>query len=93
MLFMMYCLDKTDSLDIRLSNRQAHLNYIRGISNNIHLAGPILGDDAETMQGSLFILEAETIEAVRTINANDPYQKAGLFAHVEIHPFKKVIGD
>jgi len=91
MLFMMYCLDKPDSLELRLANREAHLEYMTGEASRVRIAGPVFSHDGETMQGSLFIVEANTIDEVQELNRNDPYQIAGLFSDVTIRPFKKVI--
>ena len=93
MLYMMYCLDKQDSLELRMANREAHLEYIGSSSVKIQTAGPLLDEQGESMCGSLLILEAENIEKVRELNRNDPYQKAGLFSSVEIRPFKKTVGN
>jgi uncharacterized protein YciI len=44
------------------------------------------------MAGSLLILEAESLEDARAFNLDDPYQKAGLFASVQVTAFKATIG-
>ncbi|MFV2089215.1 MAG: YciI family protein [Pseudomonadales bacterium] len=91
MQFVMICEDKPDSLELRLANRENHLAYIGTRSDGIRLAGPMLSDDGEGMVGSLFIIEADSIEDVRDMNANDPYTRAGLFANVTIRPFRQVV--
>jgi uncharacterized protein YciI len=42
------------------------------------------------MLGSMFIVEANEIDEVRRFSEADPYRKAGLFARVELHPFRRV---
>jgi uncharacterized protein YciI len=44
------------------------------------------------MAGSLLILEADSLEDARGFNLGDPYQKAGLFASVQVTAFKASIG-
>ncbi len=56
------------------------------------MAGPFLDSDGKP-NGSLVILKAETIDEARAIAAEDPYAKAGLFAHVEIKPYNWVFNN
>jgi uncharacterized protein YciI len=91
MQFVMICEDKPDSLELRMSTREAHLAYIGENASMIKLAGPMLGDDGESMIGSVFILEAESRSDVEAMNANDPYTRAGLFGQVTIKPFRQVV--
>ncbi|MCA6298314.1 MAG: YciI family protein [Phenylobacterium sp.] len=90
-LYVLVCNDKPDSLELRLANREAHLAYARGFADRLKVAGPLL-DEAGNMAGSLLILEAESLEDARAFNLDDPYQKAGLFASVQVTAFKATIG-
>ena len=57
------------------------------------MAGPVLSDDGQTMIGSTFVIEFETLNEAKTWATEDPYAKAGLFEHTEIIPFIWLIGD
>ena len=48
-------------------------------------------DDAGQPNGTLAVIEAETKAVAAAIAASDPYARAGLFAQVEIRPWKWVI--
>lgn len=74
-----------------MAAREAHLAYSAEHRRMIKLAGPFLSDAGE-MAGSMFILEAEDAAAVEAFSAADPYRLAGLFASVEIRPWKVTIG-
>jgi len=89
MQFVIYCVDKPNSLELRMATRAAHLAYIDTKPIDIVIAGPLLGDDGG-MRGSLFIVEADDIAEVQRFSGADPYRKAGLFDRVEIHGFRKV---
>jgi len=89
MQFVIYCVDKPNSLELRMATRAAHLAYIGTKPIDIVIAGPLLGDDGG-MRGSLFIVEANDIAEVQRFSGADPYRKAGLFDRVEIHGFRKV---
>ena len=91
MHFYIRCVDKPGHLDVRKANREDHLAYIKGgFADRIVAAGPTLDPDMEGMNGSVFIIEFDSIEEAREFAANDPYAKAGLFESVVIRPFKKV---
>ncbi len=86
MLFAVIAVDKPDSLSLRMVTREAHFAYARE-TGVIRLGGPFL-DPKGDMAGSLIIFEADDIEAAKRWHANDPYVKAGLFAHSEVRPWK-----
>lgn len=91
MHFIVYCKDKPDSLELRMANREAHLNYVRG-SDCVRIGGPITGRNDE-MAGSVLVLEFDTLDQAQQWSDNDPYAKAGLFQSVEIHPFRWSVGN
>jgi len=91
MLYLMICEDHSDSLELRMATRTAHLAFIDTIRDQVRLAGPMLSDDGERMLGSLFLIEAASLDEARALNARDPYQQAGLFAKVTIRPFRQVV--
>ena len=91
MLFAAICLDKPGSLDFRLSTRPAHLDFLNAHATRIKLGGPFL-DAEERPIGSLLILECADLAAAQALLDKDPYAKAGLFASVELRPFRRVVG-
>ena len=86
MLFVVLATDKPNSLALRMATREAHFAYARE-TGVIKLGGPFLGPKDE-MAGSLIVFEAVDLAAARAWHANDPYVKAGLFAHSEVRPWK-----
>lgn len=82
--------DKPDSLELRMKTREVHLDYLRGVGDDLLVAGPILGDDGDTPVGSILIVEAESLEAARAFAAGDPYAQAGLFSSSNVMPWRKV---
>ena len=87
MLFALICTDKPDSLAIRLANRPDHVAYLESLGDPLVFAGPFTEADGQTMNGSLIVVEAASLEAARCIAAGDPFAKAGVFASVEIRPW------
>ena len=87
MLYAVICTDKPDSLAVRQTNRPQHVAYLEGLGSKLKAAGPFL-DEAGDPTGSLVIIEAETRAEAEAAAALDPYAKAGVFAHVEVRPWK-----
>lgn len=86
MLYALICTDKPHSLQIRLDNRPAHLDFLKGLGDGMKAAGPFLDDDGN-MTGSLVVIEASNRDEALAISEEDPYAKAGLFESVEIRPW------
>ena len=87
-LFVLICLDKPKSLDVRLGAREAHLAWVK--DQPLKFGGPFL-DEAGDMAGSLMIVEVADLAAARAFNAADPYTRAGLWGSVDIRPFRVTI--
>lgn len=93
MLYAVLCLDKPNSEDLRIATRDAHIVFLKSLGEAIKFGGPMF-DDAETgMIGSMIVFEAETLEAAKDAMAGDPYALAGLFASVDIRPWKWTVGN
>jgi len=90
-LYTLTCLDKPNSLEVRMAARSDHLAFAKELGERLKLGGPLL-DEAGQMVGSLLIVEAEDRAAVDALAAADPYTKAGLFERVEIRPFRVTVG-
>lgn len=90
-LFVLHCLDKAGSLDLRMATRQAHLAYAASFGGQMRLGGPLLDANGD-MAGSLIVMEAADLAAAQAFSADDPYTKAGLWERVDIKPFRATIG-
>jgi len=90
MLIALIAHDKPGALALRMENRQAHLAYIEE-TGVVAQAGPLL-DAQGQMAGSLVVLDVPDMAAAQSWAANDPYAQAGLFADVQLHAWKRVIG-
>ncbi len=88
MLFIAYCVDKEDHVDVRMATRPAHLDFMAAKGEALKLAGPTTGPDGETPNGSLIIFEDSSLEAAKEWIAGDPYAAADLFASVDVKPWK-----
>ncbi|MBI1260322.1 MAG: hypothetical protein GC184_01215 [Rhizobiales bacterium] len=91
MLFCIQCTDKPDALELRLANRDAHLNYWAE-ADCVKIGGPFTSDDGTVMNGSLLVIDVADRAKAEALAQNDPYKLAGLFAHVDIRAWKWLLG-
>ncbi len=89
-LFVLTCVDKPGSLDLRLSTRETHLAYLEDVGV-VKIAGPFLDHDGKPC-GSMLVVETDDLAAAQAFGENDPYSKAGLFQSVEVRPWRLVVG-
>ncbi|MBU1379029.1 MAG: YciI family protein [Alphaproteobacteria bacterium] len=90
-LFVLHCLDKPDSLPLRMATREAHLAYVGGRVAEIKVGGPMLNANGD-MAGSLLILDVADLAAAEAFSADDPYTKAGLWERVSVKALKATLG-
>ncbi len=91
MMYAIICMDKPDHGPVRMENRPAHLEYLKGHADKAVFVGPMLTDDGEGMIGSLLVMNFEDRAGAEAFADGDPYNQAGLFQSVTIAPWKKVI--
>lgn len=90
MHFAIVCLDKPDHGAVRTDNRPAHIEYLKAHAGQMLAVGPMLDGDGGSPLGSLLIMEFDDMAAAKNFAEADPYAKAGLFASVDIHHWRKV---
>jgi len=97
MLYAIVGHDVSDSLNLRLAARPAHVDRLQVLqqAGRLLLAGPfpaIDGDDPGSagFSGSLIVAEFDTLAAAQAWADSDPYVTAGVYADVSVKPFKKV---
>ena len=89
--------DVSGSLDKRMQARPAHLERLQGLQDagRLLLAGPFPAVDstdpgAAGFTGSLIVAEFATLKEAQTWADADPYVAAGVYAKVNVQPFRKV---
>ncbi len=98
MWYMICGHDNPGSLPARQSARPQHLARLEALRDQGRLlvAGPLPAIDAPDpgpagFTGSLIIAEFESLDAARAWADADPYIAAGVYAHVDVKPFRKVL--
>ncbi len=90
MRIVLTCIDKPHALDLRMTNRPAHVEHLN-TSGVVELAGPFLDANGQ-MCGSMIVLSVDTMQQALDWVSDDAYTKAGLFASVDVREWKRVIG-
>ena len=87
MLFVIIGHDAPEAKDKRPQYGPAHLAHLEPLAQagKIPLAGPFSDGS-----GSLIVIEAESLAALWSIVAADPYVINGIFDRVEVKPFRQV---
>ena len=98
---MFYAIRGTDvpnSLDKRKGARPAHIARLEKLrdAGRLLLSGPFPAIDAEDpgpagYTGSLIVAEFDSLEEARAWAQADPYVAAGVYAAVDVQPFRKVL--
>jgi uncharacterized protein len=90
--------DAPESLAARLQARPAHLARLNALKDagRLLLAGPCPAIDAEDpgpagFSGSIVIADFDTLADARAWADADPYVDAGVYARVEVRPFRQVL--
>ncbi|MCL6619757.1 YciI family protein [Thermomonas hydrothermalis] len=90
--------DGPDMLARRQAARPAHLARLQALRDEgrLLLAGPCPAIDAEDpgeagFSGSVVVAEFASLEAARAWAEADPYVAAGVYARIEVRPFRKVL--
>ena len=91
-LFLILCTDKPDVRDLRAATRPTHLAYLAEGEVKVKIGGAVLDEADGGAQGSMLVVEAADIAAARAFAAEDPYARAGLFASVEVKPWRLAVG-
>lgn len=98
MFYVIRGTDVPDSLDKRKAARPAHIARLEQLRDAGHLllCGPLPAIDAEDpgpagYTGSLIVAEFDSLEDARTWAQADSYVTAGVYATVDVSPFRKTM--
>lgn len=90
--------DTPNSLEKRLSNRPAHLARLTALheAGRLLLAGPFPAIDSldpgpAGFTGSLIVAEFNNLEEAKNWANADPFVSAGVYANVNVKPFRKTL--
>lgn len=98
MWYMILGHERENALAARLAARPAHLARLQSLADagRLKLAGPLPALDAEDpgpagFTGSLVVAQFASLEDARAWADAEPYLAAGVFASVDVRPFRPVL--
>ncbi len=98
MWYLIIGTDVENSLENRIAARPAHLARLQALVNagRLKIAGPLPAIDSENpgqagFTGSAIIASFENLQQAQAWALEDPYLEAGVYAKVEVRPFKLVL--
>ncbi len=98
MYYLIYSEDVENSLALRLSVREKHIERLKQLQTEGRLlvAGPCPAIDTENpgdagFTGSLIIAEFSDLQSAQQWADTDPYIDAGVYKKVTVKPYKKVL--
>ncbi|MEG3639056.1 YciI family protein [Magnetococcus sp. PR-3] len=90
--------DVENSLPLRKKARPAHIERLKALDaeGRLMLAGPLPATDTEDpgeagFTGSLVVAQFDALADAQAWADADPYVDGGVYAHVQVKPFKKVL--
>lgn len=95
MLYAVWATDRPGMLTERQRVRELHRARLRDPAPHpvqVVQAGVTLDDAAESMNGTLLIVQAHSLAAVQAFIDGDPYAAAGVYDRIEIRPWRCGLG-
>jgi len=97
MWYLIIGTDVENSLENRMAARPAHLARLQALADQgrLKLAGPLPAIDSENpgqagFTGSAIVASFDNLQQAQAWALEDPYLHEGVYAKVEIRPFKLV---
>ena len=98
MYYLIYSEDVDNSLSLRMSVREKHLDRLRALQDEGRLlvAGPCPAIDSDNpgdagFTGSLVVAEFNSLKEAKDWANVDPYIDAGVYKKVTVKPYKKAL--
>ena len=93
MFFAVLFEDDDSRADMRPKYMPDHLAFLESNANSIHAAGPLKDTQNDAPAGGLWIVEADSAQAVRALVEADPFWPTGLRKSVRIFEWTQVFAD
>lgn len=98
MLYLIYAEDVANSLELRKQARPAHVERLQALkqAGRLIIAGPNPTIDSSEpgeagFSGSMIVAEFESLNEAQEWADADPYIAAGVYKHVTVKPYLKVL--
>jgi uncharacterized protein YciI len=75
--------DKPDALEQRVALRSLHFDYLNSLGAKLVFAGALF-DENDRMNGSLMVVEADSLDEAKALVGGDPFVLNGLYASFKV---------
>ena len=93
MLFAVIFTDKPGHGQLRAEQLQSHIQWVDQHKHVVLVAGSLRERPQDTPKGGLWIVEAQSKEAVMQLMKTDPFFSSGLRQEVEVLHWNKALQD
>jgi uncharacterized protein len=93
MLFIVLFTDNPERADMREMLMPAHLEFLAARASMIRAAGPLREPTTQEGAGGLWLVEAETPQAVTQLYESDPFWPTGLRQSIRVLEWRQVFAD
>jgi uncharacterized protein YciI len=93
MLYVILFEDNESRAEMRTLHMADHLSFLEANAAAIRGAGPLSDAETGTAAGGLWLVEADTPEAVQALYQADPFWPTGLRKSVRVLRWRQVFGD
>ncbi len=93
MLFAVLFTDNPEFAAVRARLMPDHLAFLGRHASSIRAAGPLSDPASEEGSGGLWLVEAETLDAVRELYEADPFWPTGLRQSIRVLEWRQVFAD
>jgi uncharacterized protein YciI len=89
MLWVISCVDKPNTAEIREKHLQPHRDYLQSQKGILVLAGATQSDDGSKAIGSLFLVNVDNRDKAKAFSDGDPFSQNGVFSSITITRMRK----
>ncbi|MDO5623738.1 MAG: YciI family protein [Pseudomonadota bacterium] len=93
MLFAVVFTDKPGQGALRQAHLQAHIDWIDAHKHAVLVAGSLRKEPGDVPRGGLWLVEAESKDAVQALMQSDPFFTCGLRQQIEVLHYSKALPD
>ena len=93
MMYAVFFGDDDSRAEMRAKHMPDHLAFLERNAAGIHAAGPLRDTESDAPAGGLWIVEADSAQAVHTLVEADPFWPTGLRKSVRILEWTRVFAD
>ena len=91
MLFAVLFTDLPGHGALRAQHLQAHIDWVAEHADTVRVAGSLRVEPGDVPKGGLWIVEAESKEAIHQLMQTDPFWTCGLRERVEVLHWSKAL--